>query len=188
MLPTIILINGAGSSGKSLIAREIQRISKKIYLHVQMDVFIEMLPDHLQNDKSTFQYLEHNNEQSDKPYIEIITGHQGEKLLKRMRHAMLALANVGNNLIIDDVILDHSFDDYISIFKEFKLFKVGVMCDLQTLEQREKLRGDRMLGLSRWQYNKVHSKKKYDLTINTTFLTKNESANLILSHIEKPLS
>lgn len=43
----IILLNGAGSSGKSSIARQFQKIAGKPFLHVQMDDFCAMLPDAL---------------------------------------------------------------------------------------------------------------------------------------------
>jgi chloramphenicol 3-O phosphotransferase len=40
----IILLNGVGSAGKSSIARALQAITSKPYLHVAMDSFLDMLP------------------------------------------------------------------------------------------------------------------------------------------------
>ena len=45
----IILLNGVGSSGKSSIARALQEITAAPFLHVQMDVFVQMLPEALQD-------------------------------------------------------------------------------------------------------------------------------------------
>ena len=41
----IVLLNGVGSAGKSSIAKALQAITREPFLHVQMDSFLEMLPD-----------------------------------------------------------------------------------------------------------------------------------------------
>ncbi|WP_425441411.1 phosphotransferase-like protein [Ruegeria halocynthiae] len=38
---------------------------------------------------------------------------------------------------------------------------------MKVLEERERRRGDRSIGLSRWQYKRVHEGMTYDLLINT---------------------
>jgi len=40
-------------------------------------------------------------------------------------------------------------------------------------------RGDRMIGLARWQYNLVHKGKRYDLEVDTSSTTPMECAALI---------
>ena len=40
----IILLNGTGSSGKTSLARALQAASRDVFLHVQMDAFLDMLP------------------------------------------------------------------------------------------------------------------------------------------------
>ena len=40
----IIFLNGTSSSGKSSLARELQRRLPEPFLHLQLDAFIEMLP------------------------------------------------------------------------------------------------------------------------------------------------
>ena len=44
MTARVVLLNGAGSAGKSTIARELQSITREPFLHVPMDAFLEMLP------------------------------------------------------------------------------------------------------------------------------------------------
>ncbi|GHD58475.1 hypothetical protein GCM10017083_41490 [Thalassobaculum fulvum] len=44
MAARIVLLNGAGSAGKSSIARALQAIAATPLLHMQMDAFLEMLP------------------------------------------------------------------------------------------------------------------------------------------------
>jgi len=40
----IILINGTSSSGKSTLAKSLQKSLAEPFLHVQLDSYIEMLP------------------------------------------------------------------------------------------------------------------------------------------------
>src|SRR5262245_4315199 len=42
--PRIIVLNGIGSVGKSSIARALQAMTVEPFLHVQLDMFIAMLP------------------------------------------------------------------------------------------------------------------------------------------------
>ena len=40
----MVILNGAGSSGKSSIARALQSMTTEPFLHVAMDTFLDMLP------------------------------------------------------------------------------------------------------------------------------------------------
>lgn len=44
LMATIILLNGAGSAGKSFIARVLQSIAKQPFLHIEMDGFLKRMP------------------------------------------------------------------------------------------------------------------------------------------------
>ena len=52
----IVLLNGVGSSGKSSIAKALQTMTAEPFLHVQMDVFVEMLPEALQDHPDGFAF------------------------------------------------------------------------------------------------------------------------------------
>jgi chloramphenicol 3-O phosphotransferase len=45
---------------------------------------------------------------------------------------------------------------------------VGVFAPLEILEERERRRGDRLIGLARWQYGRVHRNRRYDLEVETS--------------------
>ncbi|MPV60686.1 hypothetical protein CFB46_21430 [Burkholderia sp. HI2761] len=47
----------------------------------------------------------------------------------------------------------------------FKLSLLGAHCPLDVLEEREPQRGDRLVGLARWQYDKVRANGIYDVTV-----------------------
>ncbi|WP_208446811.1 phosphotransferase-like protein [Burkholderia ambifaria] len=58
MTPTqILLLNGAGSSGKTSLARALQTRLGSAFLHVQMDMFLDMLPARYMNDPAGYLFL-----------------------------------------------------------------------------------------------------------------------------------
>jgi chloramphenicol 3-O phosphotransferase len=94
------------------------------------------------------------------------------------------LADAGNNLIIDEVILnDELFTSYKETLKMHSPYFVGVYCDLPTMQKREKTRQDRHIGLSNDQFDKVHENKHYDLMVHTNTQTAEEVAKQILLFI-----
>jgi len=173
----IILLNGVGSSGKSSIANALQTIVATPFLHVQMDMFMEMLPEALQDHPDGFAY--ETVHQDGKPAVVIRTGPVGRRALQGMRHAVAAMARQGNNLIIDDVLCDGEMSEYVKLLSAFDLRLVGVFAPLDILEERERRRGDRLIGLARWQYGRVHKDTVYDLEIDTSTATPLECAKRI---------
>ncbi|WP_281410999.1 hypothetical protein [Mesorhizobium sp. NZP2077] len=53
------------------------------------------------------------------------------------------------------------------------------MAPLEVLEVREAQRADRLPGLARWQYDRVHKGTRYDLEVDTSRLTPLECAQRI---------
>lgn len=177
MTAKIVLLNGVGSAGKGSVARALQQITAAPFLHVQMDTFIEMLPDALQDHADGFSY--ETTRQDGKPSIAIRTGPVGSRTLRGMRHAIAAMAGQGNNLIVDDVLCNGEISEYLELLSAFDLHLVGVMAPLEVLEAREVLRTDRLPGLARWQYERVHKGIDYDLEVDTSVLTPLECARRI---------
>jgi chloramphenicol 3-O phosphotransferase len=81
------------------------------------------------------------------------------------------MASQGNNLIVDDVIMGSAKQEYAELLAAFEVFLVGVFAPLDVLEARERERGDRLIGLARWQYDRVHRDITYDLEIDTSAAT-----------------
>jgi chloramphenicol 3-O phosphotransferase len=174
----IILLNGVGSAGKSAIARALQAITAEPFLHVQMDAFLDMMPAAYQDHAEGFTY---ETVQADgKPAVVIRTGPVGERVMRGMRHAIAALAGQGNDLIVDEVLTEAGAKAaYATLLAPFALHLVGVFAPLDVLEARERQRGDRMIGLARWQYDRVHKDMTYDLALDTSTATPAECARLI---------
>lgn len=173
----IVLLNGAGSAGKSSIARALQAIVATPFLHVQMDAFLDMLPAAYQDHPDAFAF--ETGEQDGAPALEIRSGPVGERLMRGMRRAVAALAAAGNDLIVDDVMLGDEMADYEALLAGFRVCKVGVFAPLDVLEAREAARGDRMIGLARWQVDRVHAGRTYDLEVDSAALTPAECARAI---------
>jgi chloramphenicol 3-O phosphotransferase len=176
----IVILNGVGSAGKGSIAKALQAIASRPYLHLEMDAFLSMLPELPER------YFSHTDglifetiAEEGKPSVVIKTGVVAERLLSGMRRAVAALASAGNDLIVDDVMVDGELADYRSLLAAFDLSVVGVYASLDVLEARESLRSDRMVGLARWQYDKVHEGRDYDFTVDTSTATPLECAELI---------
>jgi len=177
MAVRIVILNGVGSAGKGSIAKALQAITTDPFLHVEMDAFLNMLP------QASFGHADgvifETVEEDGKRLVAIRTGPVARRALRGMRHAVAAMAAQGNNLIIDEVMLNGEMADYTALLSAFELFLVGVFAPLDVLEARERERGDRMIGLARWQYERVHKGKAYDFEVDTGSATPLECAMLI---------
>ncbi|MFO0993862.1 MAG: chloramphenicol phosphotransferase [Hyphomicrobiales bacterium] len=173
----IVILNGVGSAGKGSIARALQEIASRPFLHVEMDAFLAMLPeayfDH--PDGLVFETVMREG----KPRVDITTGPVGARLLRGMRRAVAALAAEGNDLIVDDVMLEDELEDYRRLLAGFDVSVVGVYANLDVLEARERERRDRMPGLARGQFDLAHKGKDYDFTVDTSTASPMECARAI---------
>lgn len=174
MTAKIVLLNGVGSAGKSSIARALQEMTAEPYLHVEMDAFLDMLPEALQENLPGFAFR--TGWADGKPCVAIEAGPVGRRAMQGMRHAIAAMVRQGNNLIVDDVMLDGEMAQYQALLSGFELFSVGVFAPLDVLEARESERGDRLPGLARWQFERVHEGQHYDLEVDTSLLSVQECA------------
>ncbi|HEY7689498.1 MAG TPA: chloramphenicol phosphotransferase [Dongiaceae bacterium] len=173
----IVLLNGVGSSGKGSIAKALQKIAAAPFLHLQMDAFIEMMPESGWGhpDWLSFETLQEDG----KPSVAIKTGPLAERVFRGMRHAVAAMARQGNNLIVDDVLLGGEQAEYAALLWGHELIRVGVLAPLDVLEARERQRGDRMIGLARWQFGRVHQGMSYDLEVDSSRATPEQCAEQI---------
>jgi chloramphenicol 3-O phosphotransferase len=180
----IILLNGAGSSGKTSIARSIQHLSKEPWLTFGVDTFIEMT-QHPSPGKygEYFSFVPGENDRG--PLMSVESKPAGDKLFGVMADFALLLANRSNNLIIDEVLFDEQhLKSYLEKLSEHTVYFVGVKCDLHIMQERELLRQDRAVGLSNDQFDRVHSgTREYDLIVDTSSLTVVEVAKEIMVFI-----
>ena len=117
------------------------------------------------------------------PEVEIVCGPAVDRLLAGMRASIAALARCGNNIIVDDVLVDEDGSAYRLALAGLDVLWVGVMAPLDVIEARERQRGDRDIGLARWQFVRVHRNIPYDLTVDAARSTPAEIAGQILSRL-----
>jgi chloramphenicol 3-O phosphotransferase len=165
-MSVVVLLNGVGSAGKSSIAKAIQIQASRPFLHMAMDDFLDMMP---------LRYLDHPDgwrfetlEQDGFPAVAVRSGALVQMAFRGMRRSVAAMADAGNHVIVDEVIWGDELADYRALLSAHDFKAVGVMAPLQVLERRERERGDRAIGLARWQFDRVHASAVYDLTIDTS--------------------
>jgi chloramphenicol 3-O phosphotransferase len=178
MMARVIVLNGVGSVGKSATARALQGITAEAFLHVAMDAFIDMLPDGMVGhvDGLVFETLE----DARGPSVAVRSGPVLERAMRGMRGAVAAMAAAGNNLIVDEVMIGpDKAREYRVLLSGFDVRFVGLFAPLAVLEARERARGDRVLGLARWQFDRVHREMVYDLEVDTSEASPPENARMI---------
>jgi chloramphenicol 3-O phosphotransferase len=152
MAANVILVNGASSSGKSTLCRELQARLTEPFWHYSIDHFrAGVLP------------------------WERIRG--GEFAWSSLRPAFFdgfhrclpALAAAGNNLIVDHIVeTDAWLADLVRLLSPFDVYFVGVHCPVADLEERERRRGDRRIGEARNDFATVHVNRRYDFEVDGT--------------------
>ena len=173
----IVFLNGVGSAGKTSIARALQEIASQPLLYLAMDAFLDMLPQALLDHADGYRF--ETVIEDGRPSVVIHEGPIGRRLMRGMRRAIAALAAEGNDLIVDEVLVDGDLGDYASLLAPFTVHLVGVLAPLEVIEARELARGDRLPGLARWQFDRVHSGMRYHLTVDTGSQTAMQCAALI---------
>lgn len=139
----IVFLNGASSSGKTSIARQLLLVLGRPYFHFSVDAFHAM--------------------RAAEPTEPI-----DERTVLGFHRAVAGMAAAGNDIVVDHA-LDHAhwFTDCVDAWRAHDVVFVGVRCSLPELNRRERLRDDRETGLAARQFHRVHSHGGYDLECDT---------------------
>jgi chloramphenicol 3-O phosphotransferase len=155
----IILLNGTSCSGKTTLSGALQRrlsLPRRPFLHIEADRFLPHLPD------------------------DVGDGSLAVPMHRALHRAIASFAGQGFDLIVDGVLpYGHpdSIADALSIFRRHRLCYIGVHCDLDVLEQRERERVDRNEGWARRQFQDLHDGAVYDIEVDTTMTGADENAD-----------
>ena len=164
--PWVILLSGTSGSGKTTLARALQqRLSSQSrpFLNMEAD---ELVP-HLSKSWPT-------------------TQDPSRAFSRALRRAIAAFADEGLDIIVDGLLPYGDPDgiaDTLALFGRYRLCYVGVHCDLEVLEQRERHRPNRVAGWARQQFTDLHKDANYDLEVDTTCTAADENAERILQHL-----
>ena len=191
----IILLNGASSSGKSSIARELQRLLPRPHLFTGIDSFTSMLrlDGHIGMDWS--QRTNENaggpeapvrwvfSEEPDQP-VRIEFGESGDQLVRGMHRALAELARAGNDVIFEHVLLYPEWrDDLAEALNGLEVYVIAVQCRIDVIEERERARADRIVGQARGHYDAVHDGMEYDVEVDTSTGTSRAAAQRIVQRV-----
>lgn len=184
----IIILNGTSSSGKSTVAKAINIISPKPFIHIGIDTIYSMMPDsYINAAKNSLDGFGLVVDQNDTRPVKVVFGPYGQRVRDCSPKMASLFDDAGLDLIIDEVLEgDRFLIDYVKLFQTKKVYFVGVFCDLKTTIERELLRPSRAKGLAQNQFQVVHEPNRfYDLEIDTTGTSPFDCAKTILDFIEK---
>jgi chloramphenicol 3-O phosphotransferase len=172
-LGKIIFLNGASSSGKTSISKELLAQLGSAYWYLSIDDFMDginqgylnMYPKLLDDTIENLKMLEN-----------II----GPQIVTLFHYTISFFVETGKNIVIDHVLSEKSYlVECLTLFKGHEIYFIGVHCPLDELEIREIARGDRPVGLTRSQYYKVHNHGEYDLEVYTDKMNPHDCAKKI---------
>jgi len=165
----IIYLNGPSSAGKSTLSRALQQELDKPFLHIGIDRVIGMMPEKINNWEGGEAPEGFSWKRMSNGTYEIQIGPFARKIIDTYRELVLTLVKNGHYVIIDDVAFGK--DDVAKwrcALKDYNVLWVGIKVPLSVLEERERARGDRLIGQTRGQYDKVHEDVVYDLEFDTS--------------------
>lgn len=155
MKKKVILLNGASSSGKSTLAKVLQKTieeeKNKRYEIISIDGFLKMTTEDVIYEDDVFE----------------VSGDLCRKVLQVLKTAPGA--------IVDHVITsERIFCQIKEMLGLYDLCLIHVTCPLSILREREKNRKNRCLGSAESSYEYLFPKEGYDLTVDTHVMTAKE--------------
>jgi chloramphenicol 3-O phosphotransferase len=186
----VVVLNGGSSSGKSSIARYLQRLLGPTSLTLGVDDLIRALPGGDKVDD-----LDVSPKDRDKPMTtgSIDFGPDGSVAVnddfRRAEAAwnmgLAAIGRCGTGLIIDEVFLggNSSQERLARVLSGLPVVWIGVRCDPEVAEARERDRTDRVTGMARLQAEAVHEGVIYDMVVDTTTCDAAACAQAIASYL-----
>jgi len=161
---TIVLLNGASSSGKSSIARALLDVLDTPWFHMAVDAFGAM--------------------RSEAPVPEAEVPAMLTRTRAGFHRAVAGMASAGNDIVVDHVLSERwRLDDCLDVFTGLDVVFVGVHCPVGELARRELARGDRIPGQAAAHVAQVHAHGRYDIEVDSSRLTPAEAAARIAAYL-----
>ena len=185
----VVILNGPSAAGKSTLQRSIQRLAQLPYLSVGIDNFFnDLFPDEhgklgvkTKTDFGT--QLRYVTIDDNTVYLHV--GSEGQKIIQGMHKSIAAYAQSGNNVVVDYIMYDASWmQELLQELQGCPVFMVGVTLPLEVVQQREQARSTSPIGHAKSHYDTVHVGNVYDLWVDSSLQSSDESALQILDFIE----
>jgi chloramphenicol 3-O phosphotransferase len=148
----VIFLHGASSSGKSTIAKTLQKCIEKPFWHISIDHLRDagVLPtERFKN--GDFLWAE-----ARKAFFDGFHG------------SLKAYADAGNDLILEHILDTEGWlETLANHLAEHDVFFAAVHCPLELLIEREASRGDRSVGSAKRDFETIHVGKTYDIELRS---------------------
>ncbi|EDM28480.1 hypothetical protein LNTAR_11206 [Lentisphaera araneosa HTCC2155] len=159
----LIYLNGASSSGKTEISKELQIIFEETFLHISSDTFSSFYPPKkapLKNYSAEYlSAVRKNLKSQEKPSI-----------VQLYNSFILSMLKEGMNVIADTTFLKYMTIEEIKKLAIEEAYLIDVTCDLEIMEEREKKRADRPIGAAKTHVEFCYDYKSNDFCIDTSKL------------------
>ena len=192
----IIFLNGTSSSGKSSIAREIQRQSEIPFLLYSIDMlllqqidskFLSIDADQPPEWKQEWFYYTKQESGSGDVVIKPLDGKKAKQLHFDFIDSIGHLAQKGYSIIIDEVLKSKAaFIHYTEVLRGVSpIYLVKVICEDNERKKREKERGDRWVGISDGFLSSYDFIPNYHIILDTTIISPSQNAANLLSFMRE---
>ena len=151
-MASILFIHGASSSGKSTLARAVQRRISAPFWHISID---------------------HLRDSGLLPLDRVKAGDFDWKAMRApffdgFHRSLAAYASAGNNLILEHILDTPGWHEELAVlFAPYDVLFIGLHTDLEELKRREVARGDRPLGSAEEDFQTIHKGLSYDLELSS---------------------
>ncbi len=184
----IIYLNGPSSVGKTTLAKSLQDVLERPFLHISFDKVIGWMPQKMNNwvggyTCSGFSWKS-LHDQDGITMQELRMGPFASKMQHTFRDVVKNLAISGHCIIVDDFAFgQENIGTWKEVLKDFPVLWIRLKAPLEVLEKREKERNGRILGSSRAQYFHLYHNMEFDIEFDTDA----ESLNTITKKIQKKI-
>ena len=138
---------------------------------IGIDVLIWLLPVELTEGPSGFSVVDG----------EIHRGPAFRNVYQGFQHSVAALCRAGQNVIIDEVLIDGGADQaqWGIVLTGIDTVWIGVRCDREVAIARESARRDRPIGIAARYAESVHQSVHYDIEVNTSAASVEDTSDIV---------
>ena len=150
MEPAVIVLHGPTSAGKSSLARALQDTAPVPAFHVALDAFVTMSRRLDMRSPEEVRQAYHLH-------------------CENFRSVLTRLVHSPFEVLVDLVLRDESeLQETLRVLSSRPMYLVGVQAPLDVLEERERWRKDRGIGMAREQHANPAFLRVYDTVIDTS--------------------
>jgi chloramphenicol 3-O phosphotransferase len=173
-MATIVVLNGTSSAGKTTLARAFQERAGSLFLNFSIDSIITALPP------SALRRIVDGLPIAGLPYQDLHASYYA---------CVRELAALGRHLVIDNAITARRQAElFVNAVAGHRVLMVSVHAPADVLEERERKRGDRNIGLASRQLGTIDRWLDYDLRIDTSVVDADAAAMQIVEALKGELA